>query len=179
MDELDRRIDEQMRPSQEEIGRLSTIPGVNRLVAQAITAEVGTDVAPFPSEGHLNSGAGVCPGNRESAGKRQSGHTPRGNRWLRRSLVQAAWAASHTKDTYLSAPYRRLCRRRGRKRALVAVAHTILTIAYHILKDETTYFELGGNYFDPLGEEQLKRSMVKRLEKLGYAVVLHTKAEAA
>ncbi len=112
----------------------------------------------------------MSPGSDERAGKRRSGRTSKGNRWLRAALVQAAWAASHSNDTYLAAPYRRLVGRRGKKRALVAVGHSILVILYHLLKDGTPYSDLGGNYFDRLQPERLTRYYVKRLERLGHKV---------
>ena len=126
----------------------------------------------------VTSRVGICPWNQESAGKRRSGLTPGGNRWLRRVLVEAAWAGIKTKNSYLSAQYRRLAARRGQKRAIVAVARTILVAAYYILKDEVEYRDLGGDYFDRLNEEKTKRHLVKRLEKLGYQVEL-TRCERA
>jgi len=138
-------------PFAEAVQRLATIPGIDERAAENILAEIGTDMAQFPSAGHLASWTGMCSGNRESAGKRRSGRTTKGNRWLRATLVQVAWAASHTKNTYLSAQYHRLAGRRGKKRALVAVGHTLLVIVYHVLRDQTTYRELGADYFDRLG----------------------------
>jgi transposase len=126
----------------------------------------------FPTAGHLASWAGVCPGQRESAGKRQGGRARHGNRWLRVMLVQAGRAASRTKGTYLSAQFRRLAGRRGRKRALLAVGHTLLTIIYHTLKEGTTYRELGADYLDRLETERATRRLVHRLEQLGHKVTL-------
>ena len=126
----------------------------------------------IPHADHLASWAGMCSGNNESAGKRRSGRTTKGNRWLKRILVQAAWAASHTKGTYLAAQYRRLAKRRGCKRALVAVGHTLLVIIYHVLKRGTTYAELGADFLDRLEPERLTRQLVKRLEALGHKVTL-------
>jgi hypothetical protein len=114
----------------------------------------------------------MCPGNEESAGKRRSGRTPPGNRWLRTALVQSAWAASHTKHAYLAAQYRRLVPRRGKKRALVAVGHSILVIVYHLLHRQECYQELGVDYFDRLDPQRLIRYHVKRLERLGHKVIL-------
>ena len=130
-----------MAPFAEASERLQTIPGISQRAAETIVAEIGADMSQFPTAGHLASWAGMCPGNNESAGKRRSGRTTKGNRWLRPVLVQAAWAASHTKNTYLAAPYRRWAGGWGKKRALVAVGHTILVIIYHLLKDRTTYQE--------------------------------------
>jgi transposase len=135
------RIDEVIRPLARAVGRLVTIPGVNRRAAEVIVAEIGTDMARFPTAGHLSSWAGMCSGNHQSAGKRQSGRTTKGDRWLRQVLVQVAWAASHTKDTVLSATYHRWVKRMGKKRALVALGHKILVIIYELLKDQTTYAE--------------------------------------
>jgi hypothetical protein len=133
----------------------------------------------FPSADHLASWAGLSPGNHESAGKRRSGRTTKGNRWLRQVLVQAAWAASRTKDTYLAAQYRRLARRRGRKKALIAVAHTLLVIIYNMLKKQTPYTELGADYLDRHAPERLTQQLVKRLESLGHKVILQPKEDAA
>lgn len=161
------------------VDRLSTIPGISTQSAQNILAEVGCDMKPFASEAHLASWTGMCPGNNESAGKRRSGKTTKGNRWLRATLVQVAWAASHTKDTYLAAQYRRLASRRGKKRALVALGHTILGIIYHVLKDQSTYRELGANYLDELDATRQTRALVRRLERLGHQVTLEPQAPPA
>jgi transposase len=166
-------------PFVEAAKRLTTIPGIDMRAAENILAEIGTNMDQFPSEMHLASWTGMCSGNRESAGKRKSGKTRKGNRWLRVSLVQAAWAASHTKKTYLAAQYHRLAGRRGKKRALIAVGHTILGIIYHMLKNGTTYHDLGPDYFDQLDPQRLARSLVKRLEKLGHKVTLEPKQPAA
>ena len=136
-------------------------------------------MAQFPSSGNLASWAGISAGNNESAGKRKSGKTPKGNRWLRRILVQVAMAAGHTKETYLGAQFRRLAARRGRKRAAVAVAHTILVILYEMLKSGTPYRDLGANFFDKLDPERLTRYLVKRLEALGNKVTLEAIEPAA
>ncbi len=166
-------------PFAEAIRRLATIPGIDVRAAENILAETGIDMDVFPSEGHLASWTGMCSGQRESAGKRQSGRTRKGNQWLRTTLVQVAWAASRTKHTYLSAQYRRLASRRGKKRALVAVGHTILVMIYYLLRDGTTYAELGADYFDRLDTERLTRTLVRRLERLGHEVVLKPKEPAA
>ena len=152
--------------------RLSTIPGLDVHAEEWILAEIGIDMSAFPTAGHLASWAGMCPGQRESAGKQHSGRTRSGNRWLRVMLVQAAWAASHTKATYLSAQYRRLAGRRGRKRALLAVGHTLLTIIYHVIKEGTVYREFGADYLDRLDEQRATRQLVYRLEQLGLKVML-------
>ena len=176
---FEQRIEELMRPFQEAIERLTTIPGVGQLTAQNVLAEIGADMSRFPSHEHLASWAAMCPGNRESAGKRKSGHTNHGNRWLRTALVQAAWAASHSKNTYLAAQYRRLAGRRGKKRAIVAVGHTMLVMIYHMLKDGVDYQELGHDYLDRLQPHRLTRYLVKRLESLGHQVTLQPVNQAA
>ena len=170
------RIEEAMAPFAEAQERLQTIPGVSQRVAETVVAEIGTNMEQFPSADHLASWAGMCSGNNESAGKRRSGRTTKGDRWLKRILVQAAWAASHTKGTYLAAQYRRLAKRRGCKRALVAVGHTLLVIMYHVLKRGTTYAELGPDFLDRLEPERLTRQLVKRLEALGHKVTLESAA---
>ena len=165
-------------PFEEAIGRLQTIPGIDRRAAENIVAEIGPDMSPFPSAGHLASWVGICPGNHESAGKRRSGRTTKGNTWLRVTLVQCAWAASHTKGTYLSAQYKRLAARRGKKRALVAVGHTLLGIVYALLKKRSTYRELGADYLDRQDKERLKQRLLRRLEKLGVKVTVEPAAVA-
>jgi transposase len=169
---LGTRIEEALAPFAEVVQRLQTIPGISQRTAETVVAEVGPEAAPFPTADHLASWAGMCPGNDESAGKRRSGRSTKGNRWLKRILVQAAWAASRAKGTYLQAHYRRLAKRRGRKKALVAVGHTLLVIIYHMLKRGTTYTELGADFLDGLEPERLTRQLVHRLEKLGHKVTL-------
>lgn len=154
----------------EDVARLDAIPGVNITVIQNVIAEIGPDMSVFPDEHHLCSWAGICPGNEESAGKRLRSATRRGNRWLRRTLTEAAWAASRAKESYFLAQYRRLAARRGSKRALVAVAHALLVTIYHLLKDRQEYHDLGRDYFDRLDPERLQRYLVRRLEALGLDV---------
>lgn len=178
IDRLGARIAEAMVPFAEEQERLQTIPGVNQRVAETVVAEIGTRMEQFPSAQHLASWAGMCSGNNQSAGKRRSGRTTKGDRWLKRILVQAAWAVSHTKGTYLAAQYRRLSKRRGCKRALVAVGHTLLVIMYYVLKRKTTYADLGPDFLDRLEPERLTRQLVKRLESLGHKVTLEPRPAA-
>ena len=158
------RIEEARAPFAPAQERLQTIPGISQRVAETVLAEIGPNMEQFPSADQLASWAGMCPGNNESAGKRRSGRVTKGNRWLKRILVQAAWAATHTKGTYLAAHYRRLAKRRGSKRALVAVGHTLLVIVYHVLKRGTTYTELGADFLERLEPARLTRHLVKRLE---------------
>jgi transposase len=152
--------------------RLDGIPGVSRTTIENVIAEIGANMTVFPDEHHLVSWCGMCPGNEESAGKRLRTRTRKGNRWLRRAMAEAAWAASHVKDSYLAAQFRRLAARRGKKRALLAVAHSLLVIIYHVLKHNVEYRDLGPDYFDRLEPERLKRYLVKRLYTLGYNVAL-------
>jgi transposase len=172
IERLSTEVAERVSPSEEAIERLETIPGVGRRTAEAMLAEIGSDMSRFPTAGHLASWAGMCPGNNESGGKRRSGQTNKGNPWLRAALVEAAQAAGRTKDTYLSAQYRRLTSRRGKKRAAVAVGHTILVIAYHLLEHSRRYEELGSDYFDKRDRQAVERRLVRRLEGLGYKVSL-------
>jgi transposase len=162
-----------------QIELLRTIPGMDRKTAEVILSEIGPDMGHFPTARPLASWAGLCPGNHESAGKRKNGETRKGNRWLRRALIEAGWAASHTKDTYLSAQYRRLVTRRGAKKAIVAIAHSLLVIAYHALKNDVSYQELGANYLDKLDFSMIQRHHVKRLENLGFKVTIEPVTKAA
>ena len=151
---------------------LMTIPGVDRRIAEVIVAELGTDMRRFPTANHAAAWGGLAPGNNESGGKHYSGRLRQGNHALRRALVQAAWAASRTADTYLAAQYHRLAGRRGKKRAVVAVAHSILVIAYHMLRRHEPYRELGGNYFDERKKESIVNRLMRRIQTLGYTVSL-------
>jgi len=178
IERLSAEIGERERPFEAVLERLDTIPGVGRRIAEIIVAEVGPDVRRFPSAGHLASWAGLCPGQDESAGKRRSGKTRKGNRWLRTALVEAAQAARRTK-TYLAAQFRRLTTRRGLKRAMVAVAHSILRIVYHLLIDEHPFEDLGEAYFDQRQRQHVSRHLKQRLERLGYRVQLEPLTSAA
>jgi transposase len=170
--ELSRRIEELLAPFAAAVERLITIPGVQRRTAQVLVAEIGVDMSRFPSAAHLSSWAGMCPGNHESAGKRRSGKTRRGNRWLRTALVEAGGAAGRTKRTALGARYRRLRAHLGHGRAVFAVGRQVLEIAYHLLTEPTTYRELGTDYFDRYRAERLKRRSLAQLQRLGYQVAL-------
>ena len=155
--------------------RLDAIPGFDQRTIGNVIAEIGVDMSTYPDEHHLASWCGMCPGNEESAGRRLRSRTRKGNRWLRRGLVEAAWAASHVKKSYLAAQFRRLAAKRGKKRALLAVAHSLLVIIYHVLKHNVEYRDLGPDYFDRLEPERLRRYLVKRLQGLGYDVTLSPK----
>jgi transposase len=170
--QFDSQIQEYCRPFEQAVQLLDTIPGVALKAAEVIVCEIGTDMSRFQSAAHLAAWAGLAPGNCESAGKRLSSFSRKGNRSLKTTLVQAAWAASRT-NTFLAARFRRLSARRGAKRAAVAVAHSILVIAYHLILRNTTYSELGADYFERQEKPQLKKKhLVKQLEKLGYQVNL-------
>jgi transposase len=149
-----------------------TIPGIDELAATTLLAEMGANMDQFPSAGHAAKWAGLCPGNKESAGKRLSGKTPKGSVWLRRALCQAAWAASRTKNTYVAAQYHHFIVRKGKKKTIVAVAHTLLIIAYYLAQRRCPYEELGGDYFDRRSADQVAYHMVKKLKSLGYEVTL-------
>jgi transposase len=158
---------------------LDTIPGVNRALAEVIVAEIGPDMSRFPSAEHLASWAGVAPGNNQSAGKQRSGRTNPGNRALRTGLVQGAQAVARAKDTYLATLYHRLAARRGKKRAILAVAHAMLVSIYHMLTRRQPYHDLGANYFDERKRESVTHHLVHRLEKLGYTVALEVPPQPA
>jgi transposase len=180
LERLSAEIAERVRPFDAAQERLSTIPGVGRRTAEVLVAEIGTALTRFPSAGHLASWAGLCPGNDESAGKRRSGRTRQGSPWLRTALVEAAQAAARTKDTYLATQYRRLAARRGAKRAVVAVAHTILVLVYVLLtREQESYHDLGSHYFDERDRHVVQRRLVRRLEALGYTVSLEPTIPAA
>lgn len=158
---------------------LDTIPGVGETVAQIMVAEVGVDMEQFPSADHLASWVGMCPGNNESAGKRRSGKTTKGSRYLRAALVQAAWAASHQKETYLAAQYKRLVKRMGKKKALIAVGRSIRGIAYHVLQTRRPYQELGSDYFMRRNVDKQRKRLIRQLESLGVKVTIEEIKEAA
>ena len=159
-------------PLEDAIDRIDDIPGIGRRNAEDIMAEIGADMSRFPSAAHLASWAKLSPGNYQSAGRRRSDHTGHGNTWLKSALTEAAQSAARTKDTYLSAQYRRIATRRGSKRAATAVAHTIIKVIYHMLRDGTAYHDLGGNYFDQRNRNNAIHRYVRGIERLGYQVTL-------
>ena len=169
---LSLEVEGRMRPFEEARRRLETIPGVGRRTAELILAEIGTDMTRFPTHRHLAAWTGLCPGNNDSAGKRKTEHVRKGSPWLKEGLVEAARAAARTKGTYLSSQYHRLAARKGAKRAAVAVAHTMIVIAYHLLLRGTTYQDLGYNYLDERDKSAAVRRAVKRIESLGFRVSL-------
>lgn len=171
----DDQIKEKMSAYEESLQRLMTIDLIERRSAENILAEIGPEMSYFPTDDNLVSWAGLCPGSDESAKKNRSGKTPKGNQWLRRALVEPSWGAARRKDGYLGALYRGIAARRGEKRAVIAVARTILQAAWHVLCKGVDYKELGGDHFDRLNSEQTKNKLIKRLEKLGYEVEIKTK----
>ncbi len=184
VERVERQIDEEVSQGpdpfvEEAVTLLQTIPGIGESVAETIVSEIGVDMGRFATDGHLASWAGMCPGNNESAGKRKSGKTTKGNTYLRAALTQAAWAASHTKGTYLQAQYQRLAKRMGKKKALVAVGHSILVIVYHVLANRASYKELGGDYFDRQNVVQQRTRLIRKLEKLGLKVTVEELPVAA
>jgi transposase len=166
------KIQEQMLAYNKQVERLDTIGGLARRSAEDILAEIGPNMDQFLTADHLVSWAALCPGKNRSGGKERSSKTPKGNRWLKRVLTEAAWAAVRQKGSYLAALYRRLAPRRGKKRAIIAVARTILQAAWHVLKEDVDYRELGDNYFERLNQKKTVSFLTKRLQKLGYEVQL-------
>lgn len=170
------RIEEATRPFDELMALLDTAPGINRRTAENVLAEIGADMAVFPTAKHLASWAAICPGHYESAGRQARGTIRKGNRWLRGTVVQAALAATRKKGGYAGAQFRRIAKRRGSQRAIVAVAHSLLVAAYYILRDRVSYQDLGAEHFDRLAPEQLTKHYVRRLEQLGHTVRLDAAA---
>jgi transposase len=168
--DVEARLGEALAPFQAAVDRLMTIPAIGRTVARVIVAEIGVDMTRFPTAGHLVSWAGLCPRQQESAGKRLSTRTRPGNPWLKTTLVQVAWVAARTRNTYLRAQFLRLKSRRGAKKAILAVAASMLTATYYILKDDVRYHELGADYFEHRNKAQIARRLVRRLEALGLSV---------
>jgi transposase len=170
--EFDKKIEERGAPFAEAVATWDTIPGIDRVAAWCLVAEIGTNMDQFGSAEHLSSWAGLCPGNNESAGKKKSGKTRRGSVWLRRMLCEAAWAASHCKRSYFRAQFHRLAGKKGKKRALIAVAHSVLVVAYMLRKCGCSYQDLGSDYFERINQDQLTRYHTKKLQRLGYTVTL-------
>lgn len=179
IERVSKEVENRIVPFQKEIELLKTIPGVDQRIAEVIVSEIGVDMSRFPSHRHLASWAGLCPGNHESAGKRKSGKVRKGSQWLRRGLVESSWAASRAKETYLNALFHRMVRRKGKKKANVAVGHAILVIVYHILKNKVPYYELGADHFDRLNLKYITNHLVGRLNGLGYKVILEPLSFAA
>lgn len=177
INELDQQIDQLISPFLPQVRKLCEIPGISRQLAEVLIAEIGVDMKQFPTAGHLASWASICPGQRETGGKRLSGRTRRGNPWLKSALAEAGWAASHSRKTYLGARYHNIARRRGRKRAVLAVGHTILKIAHHLLSHpELSYTDLGADYYETRSKERLTQQLVGRLQRLGYLVTIESSA---
>jgi transposase len=171
---LEQEIERRVAIFEESIQRLLTIPGIDRKTAWTIVAEVGVDLSAFADAKHLASWAGLCPGNRESGGKRMRARTRKANRYVKRALCQAAWAASHTKNTYLSAFYRRMSIRKGAPKAVMALAHHMIVVVHQVLSRREEYVELGGDYYDQRSKPKTVARLVARLRKLGYQVDLKT-----
>lgn len=170
--ELTAEIEKRVAIYEDLLRRLDTIPGFDRITAWTVLAELGTDMSVFEDADHLASWAAVCPGNRESGGKRMSGKTRKGNRYLRRALCQSAWAATHKKDSHLAVLFRRIRARRGEQKAILALAHELLTIVFHVLLHDTVYKELGADHYDQQNKPKVTRKLVERLQRLGYYVTL-------
>jgi transposase len=179
LSEIEQEIDKRLRPFQDEVARWCTIPGVDRVTSWGLLGEIGLHMDQFRSAAHLASWACLCPASFKSTRKRLSGRVPKGNVSLRGCLSQAAWTVSVTKNNYLSAPYRRIAARRGAKRAIMAVAQALLVIAYHMLKRKENYKGLGRDRFDRIGVNRIRRSLVRRLGRLGHRVILEPAPQTA
>jgi transposase len=167
---MDEEIERKMVPFQKESKLIQTIPGISDVNASAILAEIGVDMSQFPDEAHLSSWAGVCPGNNESAGKKKSSKTQKGNSFLKGALTESAWAASKTKASSYSAIYHNIVRRRGKKRALIALAHRMLIDIYYVLKTGEPYQEIGAKAVYERTSKRREQSMIRSLERAGYSV---------
>ncbi len=179
IDSLSEAIEEQIAPFAPARDLLMTIPGVQQRTAEVLIAEIGVDMSAFPTAAHLASWAGVCPGNDQSAGKRRSGKTRKGSKWLRATLTEASLAATRKKETYLATRYQRLRGRRGHSKALTAVGHSILTAAWHMLASGETYREAGADYYTRQNPDRATRNLVRRLEALGHRVTIEPREVAA
>lgn len=176
--ELEKEIEPYVTPFEEAMTLVQSVIGVGETAAASIIAEIGVDMTRFPSDKHLASWAGLCPGNKQSGGKRLSGKTTKGNSSLRATLYEVAWVIAHTKGNYLSTFYHRLVRRIGKKKAITALAHKVLVVIYHILYTKKPYSDLGADFFDHKDQERIQRHHVQRLEQLGYTVTLLPKEAA-
>ena len=176
--QLQTEMEQYLDPFEEAMGLVQSVVGLKETAAASIIAEIGTDMTRFASDKHLASWAGVCPGNKQSGGKRLSGKTTKGNPYLRAILYEVAWAIAHTKDNYLSAFYHRMVRRHGKQKAITALAHKVLVIIYHILRTKKPYTDLGADYFDQQDRARIERHHIHRLEQLGYTVTLMPKEAA-
>jgi transposase len=179
LEQLQHDIEERLCPFEEAMTLLMSLPGIQALAAATILGEIGVDMTRFPSANHLASWAGVCPGNKQSGGKRLSGRVTPGNATLKALLIEVVWVISHMKENSLSAQYHRLVRRLGKKKAAMAVAHSVLVIIYHVLSTKKPYSDLGADYFDKLDTTRITRRSVQRLEALGYQVTLTPKEVAS
>ena len=168
--QVEQQADAVLRPFRDAADRLTTMPGVSETVARVLVAEIGVDMAQFPTAGHLVSWAGLCPRLDESAGKRRSTRIRHATPWLKTALVQAAWAATRKNGSYLQAQFRRLKGRRGPKKAVVAVAASMLTAAYYMLRDEKDYHDIGGRYLPDRDKQRVTQSLLRRLRNLGVEV---------
>jgi transposase len=174
--DLEGRLEALLEPFRTQVKLLTTMPGISETSARVLLAEIGFDMSRFPTAGHLVSWAGLCPRSDESAGKRRSSRLRQGNTWLKTTLVQAAWAATRAKDSALRAQYLRLRNRRGAKRAVIAVAASMLTSAYHMLQRGIPYRDLGASYMDARNPEKTARRLVRRLRDLGFHAEIHKAA---
>jgi transposase len=179
IEQLDQEVERALAPCAAQVAALDQIPGIGPVAAAAIVAEIGVDMERFPTAGHLTSWAGVCPGNKQSGGKRLSSATTKGNVWLRRILGEVAWAAIHERSSIFRARYYRLKPRLGAQQALVAIMHQLLKVIYHLLKTGEAYRELGADYYEVADPERTARRLTKRLERLGYTVTIAPTPEAA
>jgi transposase len=170
--QLQAEMEPYLDPFEEAVELVQSVVGIGELAAASIIAEIGTDMSRFASDKHIASWAGVCPGNKQSGGKRLSGKTTKGNPYLRAILFEVSWAIAHTKDNYLSTFYHRMARRHGKHKAIAALAHKVLVVIYHILRTKKPYTDLGADYFDQRDRKRIELHHVHRLEQLGYTVTL-------
>lgn len=179
IEEIDHKVEAHLRPFRDALTQVSTVPGVRDVATPAILAEIGLDMSPFPTAGHLLAWAGLCPANNQSADKRRRSRLRKGSRWLKETMIQSAWAAVRTKGTYYRAQYYRLIARMDKKKAICAVAASMLTAIYHMLKDGTVHNDLGADYFARRSKQSRTNRLVKQLASLGYHVEITPMAIAA